>query len=204
MTNSIIVSVICKLSIINTTNQKHFFYFYILNDNLTIEGVLPWRDIVNAKNNIDPTKPPGLYIRESKGFSDALLLIKHSDYYFDDAILATFSGGIKLATGSITSRDSQNNIFNLQASDVDASSAINFIVVEQPLYGEVTIENTLSNTGTIFYLNEYDFQCIFIVYSGAFKENNHCLSEKRIYNFVFLFHGLSPQPSHFHIHSHIL
>ena len=95
-----------------TSSIFTIFLSYSLNDNLTIEGVLPWRDIVNAKNNIDPTKPPGLYIRESSGFSDALLLIKHSDYYFDDAILATFSGGVKLATGSITSRDSQDNIIS--------------------------------------------------------------------------------------------
>ena len=53
--------------------------------------------------------------------------------------------------------EDQNNIFNLQASDVDASSVINFIVVEQPLHGQVTLENTSSNTGTIFYYPNSDF-----------------------------------------------
>ena len=89
-----------------TSSIFSFFLSYSVNDNLAVEGVFPWRSIVNAKNNIDPTKPPGLYIRESNGFSDALLLIKYSDYYFDDMYLATFGAGIKLATGGISARDS--------------------------------------------------------------------------------------------------
>ena len=93
------------------------FYGYIaqkysVNDNLTVEGVFPWRNIFYAKNNIDPTNPPGLYIRESNGFSDALLLLKYSDYYFDDAVLVTFGTGVKLATGSISARDSQGEVIS--------------------------------------------------------------------------------------------
>ena len=95
-----------------TSSIFSLFISYSVNDNLTVEGVLPWRNIINAKNNIDPTKPPGLYIREANGFSDALLLIKHSDYYFDDAVLATFSTGVKLATGSISARDKQGEVIS--------------------------------------------------------------------------------------------
>ena len=95
-----------------TSSIFSLFASYSVNDNLTVEGVFPWRDIINAKNNIDPTKPPGLYIRESNGFSDALLLIKYSDYYFDDSVLATFGTGVKLATGSISARDNQGEVIS--------------------------------------------------------------------------------------------
>ena len=95
-----------------TSSIFSLFASYSVNDNLAVEGVFPWRNIINAKNNIDPTKPPGLYIRESNGFSDALLLIKYSDYYFDDSVLATFGTGVKLATGSISARDNQGEVIS--------------------------------------------------------------------------------------------
>tara|TARA_Y100000590_G_C15584330_1_gene963571 strand:+ start:320 stop:1159 length:840 start_codon:yes stop_codon:yes gene_type:complete len=95
-----------------TSSIFSIFLSYSVNDKLTVEGVLPWRDIVNAKNNIDPTKPPGLYIRESSGFSDALLLIKYSDFFFDDQFLATIGTGIKFATGDISARDSQDEVIS--------------------------------------------------------------------------------------------
>ena len=95
-----------------TSSIFSLFASYSVNDNLTVEGVFPWRNIINAKNNIDPTKPPGLYIRESNGFSDVLLLIKYSDYYFDDSVLATFGTGVKLATGSISARDNQGEVIS--------------------------------------------------------------------------------------------
>ena len=95
-----------------TSSIFSIFVSYSVNDNLSVEGVLPWRDIVNAKNNIDPTNPPGLYIRESNGFSDALLMLKYSDYYFNDVVLATFGTGVKLATGSISARDNQGEVIS--------------------------------------------------------------------------------------------
>ena len=95
-----------------TSSITSLFINYSVNDNLTIEGVFPWRNIINAKNNIDPTKPPGLYIRESNGFSDMLLMLKYSDYYFDDMILASIGTGVKLATGSISARDSQDEVIS--------------------------------------------------------------------------------------------
>ena len=95
-----------------TSSIFSIFLSYSVNDNLAVEGVFPWRSIVNAKNNIDQTKPPGLYIRESNGFSDVLLLIKYSDYYFDDMFIATLGAGIKLATGSISARDSQDEVIS--------------------------------------------------------------------------------------------
>ena len=39
-----------------TSSIFSLFISYSVNDNLTVEGVLPWRNIINAKNNIDPTR----------------------------------------------------------------------------------------------------------------------------------------------------
>ena len=95
-----------------TSSIFSIFVNYSINDKLSAEAVFPWRNIVNAKNNIDPTKPPGLYIRESEGFSDALVFIKYSDYFFNDQILATFGSGIKFGTGSISARDIQDDVLS--------------------------------------------------------------------------------------------
>ena len=95
-----------------TSSIFSIFLSYSVNDNLAVEGVFPWRNILNAKNNIDEDLDPGLYIRESSGFSDALLLLKYSDYYFDDMFLATIGAGVKLATGSISARDIQDKVIS--------------------------------------------------------------------------------------------
>ena len=37
-----------------TSSILSLFLSYSVNDNLAVEGVFPWRSILNAKNNIDP------------------------------------------------------------------------------------------------------------------------------------------------------
>ena len=54
----------------------------------------------------------GTYIRKTDGFSDAILLFKYSDYFFDDQILATFASGLKLATGSVTDLDEDDKVIS--------------------------------------------------------------------------------------------
>ena len=98
-----------------TTSSIFSIYLsYSITDNMSVEGIFPWRNIVNAKNNIDfdGDIPTGLYERKSNGFSDALLIYKYSDFFLDDAVMVTFGGGVKLATGSITATDDYENILS--------------------------------------------------------------------------------------------
>ena len=87
------------------------FVSYSITDKFSVESVFPWRRIVNSKNSIVPGSE-GIFIRETSGFSDALLLFKYSDYFIDDQIMATVGTGVKLATGSVTDLDHDGNIIS--------------------------------------------------------------------------------------------
>jgi len=107
-----------KISAPNPSNERttseiaSLFLSYSVNDKFSVEGVFPWRKIVNSKNNIDDDFPTGIRIRETSGFSDVILLFKYSDYFFDDQVLATFGIGSKLATGSVTDIDNDEKIIS--------------------------------------------------------------------------------------------
>ena len=92
-----------------TSEISSIFLNYSITDNFSVEAVLPWRKIVNAK--VTPAKG-GIYIRETEGFSDAIILLKHNDYYFDDQIMATFGTGLKLATGSVVDLDEDGDVIS--------------------------------------------------------------------------------------------
>ena len=95
-----------------TSEISSIFLSYSINDIFSVEGVFPWREIVNSKNNIDDDFPTGIRIRETSGFSDVILLLKYSDYFFDDQILLTYGVGAKLATGSVTDLDNDKKIIS--------------------------------------------------------------------------------------------
>ena len=94
-----------------TSEITALFLNYSITDKFSIETVLPWRRIVNSKISI-VTGSEGTYIRETSGFSDAIILFKYSDYFFDDQILATFASGLKLATGSVTDLDEDGKVIS--------------------------------------------------------------------------------------------
>ncbi|MBT5078332.1 MAG: hypothetical protein HN820_05790 [Candidatus Marinimicrobia bacterium] len=94
-----------------TSEISALFLNYSITDKFSIETVLPWRKIVNSKISIVEGSE-GIYIRKTEGFSDAILLFKYSDYFFDDQILATFASGLKLATGSVTDLDEDDNVIS--------------------------------------------------------------------------------------------
>ena len=95
-----------------TTSEIYaLFLNYSVTDKFSVETVLPWRRIVNSKISIVP-ESEGTYIRETNGFSDAILLFKYSDYFLDDQILATIASGIKLATGSVTDLDEDDKVIS--------------------------------------------------------------------------------------------
>ena len=87
-----------------TSEISALFLNYSITDKFSVETVLPWRRIVNSKISIVEGSE-GTYIRETEGFSDAILLFKYNDYFFDEQIMATFATGLKLATGSVTDLD---------------------------------------------------------------------------------------------------
>jgi len=87
------------------------FFSYSITDKFSVESVFPWRRIVNSKNSIVPGSE-GIFIRETSGFSDGLLLFKYSDYFFEDQIMATFGTGVKFATGSVTDLDNDGKIIS--------------------------------------------------------------------------------------------
>ncbi|MBC8310688.1 MAG: hypothetical protein H8E72_00120 [Candidatus Marinimicrobia bacterium] len=96
-----------------TSEISALFLNYSITDKLSIETVLPWRKIVNYKIRLDnDPELEGPYVRETTGFSDAIILLKFSDYFFDDQILATFSSGLKLATGSVTDLDADGKVIS--------------------------------------------------------------------------------------------
>jgi hypothetical protein len=96
-----------------TSEISALFLNYSITDKLSIETVLPWRKIVNYKIRLDnDPELEGPYVRETDGFSDAIILFKYSDYFFDDQILATFSSGLKLATGSVTDLDEDDKVIS--------------------------------------------------------------------------------------------
>ena len=94
-----------------TSEISALFLNYSITDKFSIETVLPWRKIVNSKISIVEGSE-GVYIRKTEGFSDAILLFKYSDYFFDDQILATFASGLKLATGSVTDLDEDDKVIS--------------------------------------------------------------------------------------------
>jgi len=94
-----------------TSEITALFLSYSITDKFSIEAVLPWREIVNSKISIVEGSE-GTYIRKTEGFSDAILLFKYSDYFFDDQILATFASGLKLATGSVTDLDVDDDVIS--------------------------------------------------------------------------------------------
>ena len=94
-----------------TSEITALFLNYSITDKFSIETVLPWREIVNSKISIVEGSE-GTYIRKTEGFSDAILLFKYSDYFFDDQILATFASGLKLATGSVTDLDEDDKVIS--------------------------------------------------------------------------------------------
>jgi len=94
-----------------TSEITALFLNYSITDKFSIETVLPWREIVNSKISIVEGSE-GTYIRKTEGFSDAILLFKYSDYFFDDQILATFASGLKLATGSVTDLDVDDDVIS--------------------------------------------------------------------------------------------
>lgn len=94
-----------------TSEITALFLNYSITDKFSIETVLPWREIVNSKISIVEGSE-GTYIRKTDGFSDAILLFKYSDYFFDDQILATFASGLKLATGSVTDLDEDDKVIS--------------------------------------------------------------------------------------------
>ena len=94
-----------------TSEISALFFNYSITDKISVETVLPWRKIVNSKVSIVPGSE-GTYIRETVGFSDAILLFKYSDYFFDSQILATFSSGLKLGTGSVTDLDADDKVIS--------------------------------------------------------------------------------------------
>ena len=91
-----------------TSEILSFFLNYSITDKFAIEAVLPWRRIVNF--SIKPDKPS--FVREAEGFSDAILLIKYNDYFFDDQVMATFATGLKLASGSVTDLDDNGDVIS--------------------------------------------------------------------------------------------
>ena len=91
-----------------TSEITSIFLNYSVSDDFSAEVVLPWRRIVNSKISIKDGSE-GTYIRETSGFSDAILLFKYNNYFFDDQIMATFGTGLKLATGSVTDLDSDGD-----------------------------------------------------------------------------------------------
>ena len=91
-----------------TSEIFSFFLNYSITDKFSIETVLPWRRIVNF--SIKPNKPS--FVRATDGFSDAIVLLKYNDYFFDDQIMATFATGLKLATGSVTDLDGNGDVIS--------------------------------------------------------------------------------------------
>ena len=92
-----------------TSEISSIFLNYSISDDFSVEAVLPWRRIVNAKFNVPD---PDIFIREVSGFSDAILLFKYNKYFFDDQVMATFGTGLKLATGSVTDLDGNSDVIS--------------------------------------------------------------------------------------------
>ena len=94
-----------------TSEITSIFLNYSVTDDFSVETVLPWRRIVNSKVSIKDGSE-GTYIRETSGFSDAILLFKYNKYFFYDQIMATIGTGLKLGTGSVTDLDSDGNVIS--------------------------------------------------------------------------------------------
>jgi len=91
-----------------TSEILSFFLNYSVTDKFSVEAVFPWRRIVNF--SIKPNKPS--FVRETEGLSDVILMLKYSDFFLDDQIMATLATGLKLGNGSVTDLDENEDIIS--------------------------------------------------------------------------------------------
>ncbi len=81
-----------------TANTTWVFYLnYGLSEKLFIEGLLPWRKVVNNKFTYETRQ----FIRTTFGFGDAILMGKYRFTIFDEWLQGTIGAGVKLATGML-------------------------------------------------------------------------------------------------------